>query len=473
MAVLVPMHTIHFPFVFNQWFIQPWKNIIYKPEILVSNAFTYIKRDKQWNNTSLLSRMTNTKWWYWKYVSEKKSLLTKNDLIKTKYANVKTLIKVNSSLRKQYYYWNINENNVNNYTESQLREEAYNWKLYDVKWANLTWKNSKFKNNLIYEDNSKPWKIYFKLDNRYWYILDNVWYCWDWIIQRQFWEECEIWQDNCNSNCKIEKNKCWDWIREKNEECDYKFYQNKWYYWDDNPCTKNCNWKKPITCKTTFTFWDYKETDLWNNINVADNWVDFKNKTMIIMASCINKPKWWEMLTWVELIWKKWNLDFYKNYLTIWNNWLFKTKFKDYYNKFKKTNYNLIYWNAWVENWVSHYQVVPTVIIPLYLYKQSIDEYLINTWYLNKLLFYNPKLIQTISINPKKQTFKWWFKFYNLEAYHNWYLITWDSIFSWTINYTNWDYAKLLCNNKLEIKTKNNLNWCYIKLEEKQKKYWS
>ena len=335
-AVLVPTRTINFPFWINSSLIKRWKNIIYKPEVLFANAFTYAKWSNSWNKTYLLSRIT---WaWYWKNVTNKTSYQTLSNSIYTKYADVKTLIKTNSELFREYYYWNINKYNVDKYTESQLRKLAYDWKLYDIMWTNLVWWNKKFKNKLIYEDWSKPWKLYFKIDSRYWYIFDNVWYCWDWIIQKSMWEECEIWDPNCDSDCRISNNLCWNWVVDSWEECDYWLYNSRWFYWDDNPCTKNCTWKKPWTCWAKILFFNYDKQNLWNTINPIDNWIDIMNQLYFWFIVCSKLPKWWEWLSWFYFKTADWYKNINDTYLTIWSNKLFKPEYKSLYDIIKSVD---------------------------------------------------------------------------------------------------------------------------------------
>jgi len=72
------------------------------------------------------------------------------------------------------------------------------------------------------------------------YYPDNQWTCWNWIIEKDAWEECEIWDANCNNTCHLWELNCWNWKLDNWEECDFTFYLNQWLAWDDNPCDDTC-----------------------------------------------------------------------------------------------------------------------------------------------------------------------------------------------------------------------------------------
>jgi len=100
---------------------------------------------------------------------------------------------------------------------------------------------------------------------------------------------------------------------------------------------------------------------------------------------------------------------------------------------------------------------------------------MINKNFLENYLFVNPKVFERLSNKPKKDEIEWWFLFYNVAAKNDWWwkIVTWFAMFSWTINYWNWNYAEILCNNKLKVHTKTSLKNCKISLYEKQDPNWN
>ena len=123
------------------------------------------------------------------------------------------------------------------------------WKLppwsYEVK---AIWLNT-YSNNYV---TCNPWTL--NVNNKEW--------CWDWIKNLE--EQCDyndknswLWK-RCTKSCKL-KDICWDGLKTWNEQCDYAIP------WMENLCSKSCK-LNDVTCKavitpTTFSQWSSLQKD--------------------------------------------------------------------------------------------------------------------------------------------------------------------------------------------------------------------
>ncbi len=208
----------------SQLFLHPWlywtqKDLQrwYRPQVSFLLPFTNMK-SKAWN------------WWslWWKH----SSILYNPSANPITVVNTSNHWSIAYNVDEQVQWW---ENTV----KWDADYDKINWEHY-TQWAySFTFNPDSVKNQLLSPNSNylmnPDWNV-VKIDNRYAYFWD-IWFCWDWKIQEEWWEQCD-WSKDCNFACKKWPLACWDWkIQEEYwEECDYKIYEDQWLVWDENPC---------------------------------------------------------------------------------------------------------------------------------------------------------------------------------------------------------------------------------------------
>lgn len=247
--------------------LQRW----YRPQLVWTVPLLKINVWKSWNNTTYYTSLYWPFEWksYWLQTNHSKWIV---------YSDWQTV----HDLR-------LSRENITKCDEQWLCE-TYDWEKWyypkaDLIWKSkwdwwITWNNQLYRlwawNNYKWWLTDLTWKMY-SYDHRYSYYI-NAWFCWDWMLQDEMWEQCDLWVWNwewwsCSLSCKNQESTCWNWkLEEKTEECDWKMFEwkpadmsilplwLKWqtwltYTWKNNPCykpwdeipkwRKACQWKKP------------------------------------------------------------------------------------------------------------------------------------------------------------------------------------------------------------------------------------
>ena len=167
-AILIQSRILSFPI----WLKNIKFKNIYEPEVVFANWFTYFKLNSNWNNLILKDTSRSFyniykkssgqfyQWFNWTPMWIRTSIKTIANKIKWKLVSVKELWQIENSADKQYYFWNYDSS----LSESKLKNQAYNWNLWDIIWVNYNFNENYVDTN--WDNLKKLWKVFFKIDNR-------------------------------------------------------------------------------------------------------------------------------------------------------------------------------------------------------------------------------------------------------------------------------------------------------------------